>query len=119
GSPCSLGGFGGQLGGLLEEGGGGGQPAAVACSARHALHLAGDLLVDAEHRPRAVPGEPVGITGGVGGGGQRTVRTTTVGGGGDAVHGRARERVAEPHPAVDLQQPGRLRRRGGVDRDAQ
>ena len=96
--------------GALEEGGGGGQPAARLGAAGGPLELGGDVLVGAGRRLGEVPGAPVGIGLRVGRLRQRPMHAASLLRRCRPVDRRAHQRMAKPHPAVDLDQPGRLRR---------
>ena len=85
-------------------------PRARARSGR-ALQLFGGFFVSAEHRLRAVPGTTVRVDLRVGHLGQRAVGAAMVRRCGGLVDRGAHQRVAKPHPDVDLQQPGDLRGR--------
>ena len=100
----------------VQERGRGGEASARLGPLGGALEIAGDLLVGAERRPRAVPGAPVGVELRVDGLGQRGVQCLALAGRGRAVRGRAHERVPEPH--LDCRSPAdpsppRARRRRG------
>ncbi len=99
----------GQLGGALQERGGGGQATPGTHPAGGPREVLGDLLVRAGHRVRTVPGLPVRVLDRIGGLGQRPVRGAQRRGVGGPPGGRAGERMPEQHPAPDRDQPGRLR----------
>lgn len=110
-APRPAGRIGGQLGGTPKERGRCGQPAACLRPPGRVLQLSGDLLVRPCRRLRCVPGPSIGVHLGVRRVCQRTVHGAPLVHGGRVVDGRAQQRVAEPHPRADLQQPGLDRRR--------
>ena len=75
-----------------------------------ALELGGHLLVGPDARLRAVPRAAIGIDLRIGRLGQRPMHAPPVLGRCRPVDRRAHERMAEPHPGAELEQPRRLGR---------
>ena len=67
-----------------------------------------DLLIGSRRRRRQVPRPPVGVEFAVGRLGQRQVRCLALRQRGRPVDSRAHQRMTEPHPRADLEQPVRL-----------
>ena len=106
-------GFGRQLGGALQERRRRSHPAAGLRPARRPLQLVGHLLIGSRRRRGQMPRPPIRISVAIGHLGQRPVRRPPVRQRRGGVHRRPHQRMPEPHPRPDLQQPVRL---GGLRR---
>ena len=110
---------GGQCHRSFEERRGRGHSAAGLRPAGRAFELGGDVLVRPGRGLGPVPGPAIRIGLRVSRLGQRRVQLLPVGQRRRPVGRRARQRMPEPHPAAELDQPRLHRRRPGLDRDAQ
>jgi hypothetical protein len=84
--------------GSLQERGRGGQTAVCERAIGRALELGGDLLVGRDGGAGQVPGPAVGVPDRIRDIGERRVHRAPCGGRRGPVHGRADERMPEPHP---------------------
>ena len=111
--------IGGQRHRALEERRGGGQPAARLRPPGRPLQLCRDLLVRARRGLGPVPGPPVRIGDRVGHLRQRRVHLLPRLDRRRSVGRRTGQRMPEPHPRPELDQPGLDRRRLRLDRKAE
>ena len=116
-SGAAPGGIGREVGRPLEEGGRRRYATAALCPIGRAFQLAGHRLVGAERRLGAMPRPAVGVGVRIGHLGQRAMYLLPLLPRGRAVGRGARQRMTEPHPGAELDQPVRLGRRGGVGAD--
>jgi hypothetical protein len=101
----------GRSGRRLQERGSCSQAAARSRPPRRPLQIRGDVLVRPRCRLGGVPRAAIRIGLGIGGLGQRAVRAASLLDRCRPVDRRAHQRVPEPHPSADLEQPGRCRGR--------
>jgi hypothetical protein len=103
---------GGQLGRTLKERGRRGQAAAGLRPSRGPLEFTRDILVGVRNGMSAVPGTAIGIELRIDHLRQRGVHPPAIGRRCASVSRRAHQRMPEPHPDADLEQPGRFGKTG-------
>jgi len=109
-----------QRRGALEERGGGGQAAPRLGQVGRPLEFGGYILVGPRRGLGPVPGTAIRVRLRIGGLRQGAVHQLPVAERGGLVGRRANQRMLEPHPGTELEQPGLRRRRGGgLGRDSQ
>ncbi len=117
--PCPVGGFGSQLRRSLQERARRGEPAAGSRPLGRPLQLCSDLLVETQHGMRTVPRPSILVAHRVDDGCQCAVRPAAFRHRRRLVHRGPRERMAKPHPTVDIDKTRRFGRRDGVTSDSE